>query len=152
MCEPGAIRRTVRLETGTLAVGDGDVKRLAGGADLVIDCVGSAESMADAFSVIRPGGSVVMVGMAGVVKVDLTPLWHREIHLVGAYAYGVEALIGGRRTFDLAMELVAALRPGSLVSAKYTLDRYDEALAHASAVGRRGATKIVFDLRQERTR
>ena len=152
VCEPSAIRRAVRLETGTLAIGDGDVQRLAGGADLVIDCVGSAESIADAFAVIRPGGAVVLVGMPGTVRLDLTPLWHREIRLIGAYAYGVEALLERRRTFDLAIELVASQRLGTLVSATYPLDRYEDAFAHAGAAGRRGATKIAFDLRQERTR
>ena len=151
-CDPSALRRTVRLATGSLAVGDGGVTRLTGGADAVIDCVGSPESLADAFAVVRPGGTVVLVGMPGVVKVDLTPLWHREIRLVGAYAYGTEPLAANRRTFSLATELVAELRLGWLVSARYTLDRYQEALAHAGAAGRRGAVKIAFDLRQERTR
>lgn len=151
-CDPSALRRTVRMVTGSLAVGDGDVGRLTGGADAVIDCVGSPESLADALAVVRPGGTIVLVGMPGVVKVDLTPLWHREIRLVGAYAYGIEPLVAGRRTFSLAMELVGDLRLGSFVSARYRLDRYQEALAHAGAAGRRGAVKIAFDLRQERTR
>ena len=119
------------IVAGSLAVGDGGVTRLTGGADAVIDCVGSPESLADAFAVVRPGGTVVLVGMPGVVKVDLTPLWHREIRLVGAYAYGTEPLAANRRTFSLATELVAELRLGWLVSARYTLDRYQEALAHA---------------------
>ena len=32
------------------------------------------------------------------------------------------------------------------MSARYPLERYEEALAHAGAAGRRGAVKIVFDL------
>ena len=151
-CDPSALRRTVRSVTGSLAIGDGDVSRLTGGADAVIDCVGSPESLTDAMAVVRPGGTIVLVGMPGVVKFDLTPLWHREIRLVGAYAYGIEPALAGRRTFALAMELVAALRLGSMVSALYPLDRYQDALAHAGAAGRRGAVKIAFDLRQERIR
>jgi len=42
-----------------------------------------------------------MVGMPGHVSVDLTPLWQREVELVGAYAYGAEPALG-RRTFDVA--------------------------------------------------
>jgi hypothetical protein len=38
------------------------------------------------------------------------------------------------------------------VSALYPLDRYTEAIDHASAAGRRGAVKIAFDLRQEKIR
>ncbi len=55
-----------------------------------------------------------------------------------------------RRSFDLAFELVASAALGSLVSASYPLERYGEALAHAGAAGRRGAVKVVFDLRDRK--
>ena len=67
--------------------------------------------------------------------------------MAGAYAYGTEEVDGQlRRTFDLAMEVVAAAALGHLVSARYPIDRFEEAVAHAAEAGRRGAVKIVFDL------
>jgi threonine dehydrogenase-like Zn-dependent dehydrogenase len=84
------------------------------------------------------------------VSLDLTALWHKEVALVGAYAYGREA--DGQRTFDLAFELVQEADLGRLVSATYPLDRYQEALEHAASAGPRGAVKIAFDLRHERER
>ena len=96
--------------------------------------------------------------MPGRVAVDLTGLWHKEIALVGAYAYGVETVPSaaggraGRRTFDLAFDLVEDADLGRLVSATYTLDRYREAIDHAANAGSRGAVKVVFDLRGERNR
>jgi hypothetical protein len=84
--------------------------------------------------------------MPGKVSLDLASLWHREVEMRGAYAYGTEEVPEGRvRTFDLATEMVAAMRTGRLVSARYPLDRFEEALAHAGAAGRRGAVKIVFE-------
>jgi threonine dehydrogenase-like Zn-dependent dehydrogenase len=118
---------------------------------VVVDCVGSAKSLSQALAVVRPGGRIVMVGMPGTVTVDLTPLWQREVELVGAYAYGVEPLLG-RRTFDLAFELVAEAGLDRLVSATYPLARHADALAHAADAGRRGAVKIAFDLREEKGR
>jgi hypothetical protein len=44
------------------------------------------------------------------------------------------------------------MRPGRLVSATYPLERFEEAVAHAGAAGRRGAVKIAFDLRQRAER
>ncbi|MCX6525581.1 MAG: zinc-binding dehydrogenase, partial [Actinobacteria bacterium] len=121
--------------------------RLSGGADVTIDCVGSAESLRTALAVTRPGGRVIMVGMPGVQTVDLTPLWQREISLTGAYTYGTELIQGTPiRSFDLAAELVAAADLGRLVSATYPLTRFPEALAHASSSGSRGGVKIAFDL------
>jgi threonine dehydrogenase-like Zn-dependent dehydrogenase len=118
---------------------------LTGGADVVVDCVGSAESLSEALAVVRPRGRVVLVGMPGRVSVDLTPLWHREVQLTGAYAYGREA--SGVRTFQLATDLVAEAELGRLVSALYPLERYAEAIEHAASAGRRGAVKVAFDLR-----
>jgi len=145
--------RAVRRVTGTLAVGDGPIDRLAGGADVVLDCVGSADSLADALAVVRPRGRITLVGMAGHTRVDLTGLWQREVTLAGAYAYGTEDLPDGtrRRTFDLAFELVAAAGLGRLVSASYPLARYREAIAHAADAGSRGAVKVAFDLRRSAT-
>jgi threonine dehydrogenase-like Zn-dependent dehydrogenase len=146
---PGELPRAVRRATRSLATGD----TLTGGADVVIDCVGSADSLADALAVVRPRGRVVLVGMPGVVRADLTPLWHREVELVGAYAYGTETgPQGATRTFDLARGLVVDADLSRLVSATYPLDRWREAIEHAATAGRRGATKVVFDLRVGRRR
>ena len=155
---PSEIRRAVRRTARCLAVGE----RLSGGADVVIDCVGGRHSLATALAVTRPGGRVTLVGMPAPERIDLTPLWQREIELVGAYAYGTEEIGGslngngqpahGRRvrTFDLAFELVAGARLGRLVSARYPLERYREAIEHASTAGPRGAVKIVFEPKERR--
>jgi threonine dehydrogenase-like Zn-dependent dehydrogenase len=150
--EAGSLRRAVRLATKCMAIGDGDLERLTGGADVVYDCVGSSASISDSLAMVRPGGRIVLVGMPATVKVDLTSLWHREVSLVGAYAYGIEPLAGGRRTFDLAFELVAAHDLGRLVGATYPLSRYTDALSHAANAGRRGTVKVAFDMRDEKAR
>ena len=139
--EPAELARAVRRQTHSLAV-DG---RLTGGADVVVDCVGSADSLAQALAVVRPRGLIVLVGMPGSVRVDLTPLWQREVRLVGSYAYR-------HTTFATAFELVADARLERLVSALYPLERWREALDHAAAAGRRGAVKIAFDLRSTKKR
>ncbi|MBL77429.1 MAG: zinc-binding alcohol dehydrogenase [Acidimicrobiaceae bacterium] len=155
---PGEVRRAVRRAAGTRAVStsgdDGAVDRLSGGADVVVDCVGSSASLTDALAVTRPRGRIVLVGMPGSVSLELTPLWHREVELVGAYTYGTETLPDGTtaRTFDLATGLVQEAGLGRLVSATYPLSRYREALEHAAAAGPRGAVKVAFDLRGEKER
>jgi threonine dehydrogenase-like Zn-dependent dehydrogenase len=152
---PEEARRAVRRATGSLQLG----ASLSGGADVVVDCVGSENSLAEDLAVVRPGGLVVLLGMPSVVSLDLTPLWQRQVSLRGSYAYGIEpsARAGGNgaappRTFDLAFELVSEARLERLVSASYPLDRYREAIDHAANAGRRGAVKVVFDLRGEKHR
>ncbi|MDQ1391325.1 MAG: hypothetical protein QOF30_302 [Acidimicrobiaceae bacterium] len=152
--EPGELARGVRRRTGSLVLDSG---QLTGGASLVFDCVGTSQSLSSALEVVAPGGTVVLLGMPGQVKVDLTGLWQREVSITGAYAYGTELVAGAgteaavpRRTFDLSFELVADAGLERLVSALYPLTRYREAIQHAAAAGRRGATKVAFDLRPTR--
>ncbi len=147
--EPGELRRAVRRTSGSWIL---DTGQLTGGAPIVFDCVGSATSIEEALAVVAPGGTVVLLGMPGHVGLDLTGLWQREIHLVGAYAYGPEPAAGGRHSFDLAMGVVEAAGLERLVSATYPLDRYADAIEHAAGAGRRGAVKVAFDLRGEKQR
>jgi threonine dehydrogenase-like Zn-dependent dehydrogenase len=146
--DPNEVPRAVRRLTRSLAAG----AQLTGGADVVLDCVGSADSIEHALSVVRPRGRVILVGMPGTTRIDLTPLWHREISLTGAYAYGRETPgnNGKRpRTFELAFDLVDQAGLDRLVSAHYPLERFHDAVEHAGSAGRRGATKVVFDLREQ---
>ena len=142
---PREVARAVRRATGSFQIGDD----LSGGADVVIDAVGSEASVAEAIGICRPRGTVVLVGMPGRISIDLTALWHRETALLGAYTYGTETLPEGlrRTSFDLAAELVVSADLGRLVSATYRLEDYEDALAHAVNAGRRGSVKVCFDLR-----
>ena len=82
--EPDELERAVRTMAGSMRYDNG---QLGGGVPQVVDCVGSADSIAQALRICAPGGTIHLVGMAGVTTVDLTPLWQREVALRGAYAY-----------------------------------------------------------------
>lgn len=147
VAKPSELRRAVRRACGCRMTGD----LLSGGADVTIDAVGNSASLADAIAVTRPRGRIVLSGMPGSVQVDLAPVWHRETEIVGSYTYGTEHLPDGTEThtFPLAMQLIEELELERLVSAHYRLDEYRRAIRHAMSAGELGATKIVFDLRDE---
>ena len=147
VAKPSELRRAVRRASGCRMTGE----LLSGGADVTIDAVGSAASLTDAIAVTRPRGRIVLSGMPGSVQVDLAPVWHRETEIVGSYTYGTEHLPDGTEThtFPLAMQLIEELELERLVSAHYRLDDYRRAIRHAMSAGELGATKIVFDLRDE---
>jgi len=139
---PEEVERAVRSRSASMRLDNGQI---TGGFDTVIDCVGSADSIAQALRCAAPGGDIHVVGMPGVTTVDLTPLWQREVSLRGTYAYR-------RADFDAAVELVRHADLARLLTATYPLARYEAALAHAGSAGSRGAVKIAFDLRSERER
>jgi threonine dehydrogenase-like Zn-dependent dehydrogenase len=139
---PEELSATIRSRTGSMIIGE----QLTSGYDNVIDCIGSDASLAQALSIVAPRGDVLLMGMPGsATRVDLTPLWHRQIRLQGAYAYT-------RAHFEAAIDLVRERKLGRLVSATYPLARYRDAIDHAANAGRRGAVKIAFDLRNEKER
>ncbi|MEO6126306.1 MAG: zinc-binding dehydrogenase [Ilumatobacteraceae bacterium] len=142
---PKELGRAVRRTVGCHMIGD----YLSGGAHVTIYAVGNSGSIETCLQITKPRGTVIMMGMPAEVTVDLTGLWHRETRLVGSYTYGTETMPDGTtaRTFDLAIQAVADLDMGRLVSATYPLDDYEDAIAHAASAGRRGAVKVAFDLR-----
>jgi threonine dehydrogenase-like Zn-dependent dehydrogenase len=123
---------------------------LLGGADVAFDCVGSKGGLDLALRSVRAGGRVVLTGLP-TGGADLTPVWYRELELVGAYA---SRGAGGSdsappRDFDTAMGLAAEAPLDGLLGAVYPLSRWREALDHAFAAGRLGTLKVAFDPREE---
>jgi threonine dehydrogenase-like Zn-dependent dehydrogenase len=118
---------------------------LLGGVDVAIECTGSRSALDLVLRTTRAGGRVVMSGIPAP-GADLTPLWFRELELVGAYTGGVERFgETERRTFDLAIELATGLPIlEELVGATYPLDRWRDAIDHAMSAGRLGTFKVAF--------
>jgi threonine dehydrogenase-like Zn-dependent dehydrogenase len=56
------------------------------GADSVLECVGTKESMAQAIGVTRPGGSIGYVGVPHGVELDGADLFFRHVRLLGGPA------------------------------------------------------------------
>jgi threonine dehydrogenase-like Zn-dependent dehydrogenase len=121
---------------------------LPGGADLTIECVGSSRSLDDSLRLTRPGGRVVILGLASIVSgVDWTPVWLKELQVTGSYIYRWETWQGRRRrTMEIALEWLAAGRAdlGRLVTHRFPLERYREALGAAMGKARSRAFKVAF--------
>lgn len=139
----GGVRRATRAMR--LDPGRGPAY-LLGGVDVAIDCAGGADSLGTALRTTRAGGRVVLAGLP-TAGVDLTPLWFRELELVGTYASGTGTVAGERRSdVARALDLAATAPLAGVVSGAYPLVRWRDALDHALGAGRLGAVKVAFDL------
>ena len=98
----------------------------------------TAKSALDlALRVTKAGGRIVVGGIPGA-GADLTPLWFRELELVGAYTAPAPA-------FEQAIELAGQLPMlGDMVGATYPLDRWRDAIDHAMSAGSLGTFKVAF--------
>ena len=124
---------------------------LLGGVDVAIDAVGSKSSLDLALRTTRAGGRVIAAGIPAS-GADLTPLWYRELELVGAYTGGVETLPESdlqRSAFDLATDIATETPIDGIVGMTYPLSRWREALDHAFASGRLGTLRVAFDPRKD---
>lgn len=107
---------------------------LLGGADFTVECVGSGRSLNDALGLTRPGGQVVLLGLAAVPRsVEWTPIWLKELQVSGSYVYAYEGAPPRRRTLETVLEWMSrrAVAVGQLLTHRFPLDRYREALAAA---------------------
>lgn len=142
---PDEVFQRVRFATGARRLDGVDRPLLLGGADVTFDCVGRAESLNAAVRLTRGRGTVVAVGMPGEERVDWAPIWQRELTVMGAYAYGVEA--DGERTFKKALEAAAGLRLERLTGPLFALGEFRDAIEYAMKAGSLNAVKVAFDLR-----
>ena len=121
---------------------------LAGGVRLVYDTITSSLTLNQALRMVRGKGSLVVLGLAALPEgVDWTPVWMKEVSIVGSLTYGAEVFQGKRAdTFARAIELVARRRADltPIRPRKYPLNQYRQALGQAARKKSSGAIKISF--------
>ncbi len=140
-----ALKAVRRAESAVKLTPERGMDFLLGGVDVAVECTGSKGGLDLCLRTTKAGGRVVVSGIPGA-GADLTPLWMRELELVGAYTAGMEDVEGGRRhAFALALELASAVPIlDQLVGATYPLERWREAIDHAMSAGRLGTFKVAF--------
>lgn len=127
---------------------------LLGGVDVTFDCVGSSTSIDDALRFTQAGGEVILLGMPGIPKhVDWTSVWYKQLHVKGAYTYGLESYQNETiHTFQLGLRFLqehgASLL--TLIGEPFTLQNYRQAIQTALNTGITSSVKTVFDLREEK--
>lgn len=118
---------------------------LLGGFDRVYDTVGSDTTLHNALRWARGGGSVVLMGINfNPGKIDYSPVWCQEVNLVGINCHADEA--GGENSFDIAARLLAgtAIDPNLIITHRFPVFAYREAVRVFQNKGRSRAIKIVL--------
>ncbi len=143
---------TARITGGRVYSGSFKNRTMVGGFDVVYDCVGTGKTVQDSLRWTRAGGAVVLTGVyLKPMHVDLTPVWYREIDLVGLMAHGTEKWKGRKlSTYDLTVELLLKdkLSTDGFITHRYPLERWREAVQTAGDKTS-GAIKVVLDYRPE---
>ncbi|MGD2175662.1 MAG: NAD(P)-dependent alcohol dehydrogenase [Candidatus Brocadiaceae bacterium] len=100
---------------------------LADWADVVLDCVAVSQTLTQAFDIIRPGGRVAWVGMAGsVAEVPFQKFQLKEASVTGVFRYA--------NRFGSAVNLLASgmIDPLPLVTHRFEFPRVEDAVEFAA--------------------
>jgi threonine dehydrogenase-like Zn-dependent dehydrogenase len=121
---------------------------LNGGVDLIYDTVSGPETLEVGVRVTRSRGKIVALGVEPPRRFEWTPLYFKELSLVGSNAFGVEELDGRRQHgmrwyFELVRDGRLDVTP--IITHRFSLSRYREAFMTCWDQGRHGAVKVLFD-------
>ena len=98
------------------------------GAELVCEAVGKPELVREALAMTKPTGALQLVGVnpqGSTLPIDLFDVHFREIRIGGAFGRGT--------AYRRALRLMPKLRVKPLVTAKFPLEKIEDAFAHATA-------------------
>jgi 2-desacetyl-2-hydroxyethyl bacteriochlorophyllide A dehydrogenase len=127
-------------------------KMLLGGYDVIYDTVGTRSTVHDSLRWARARGTVVLVGLSlHQLTLDLSPIWHQEVNLIGSMSHGSEFWPLGtaqqRSTFAIASDLITngLIHPEKLITHRFALSSYREALTTATNKKASRSIKVIFD-------
>jgi threonine dehydrogenase-like Zn-dependent dehydrogenase len=120
------------------------------GVDVIYDTIGSAESFEVGVRMAQPRATIVVTGVDQPARFEWTPLYFKEIALVGSNAFGIESFEGeSLHAMEIYLRLVAQKRldTARLITHHFRLDQYKDALVVGRQKQKHRAVKVVFDFR-----
>ncbi len=113
-----------------------DSQDIDSAADVVIECTGRPDGIADALRIVRPQGTVILKStFAGLHPLNLSQAVVKEVRIIGSRCGPFEPAL------RLLMRRQVEVEP--LIEAIYPLTQAEQAFAHA---GQRGARKVLLTI------
>jgi threonine dehydrogenase-like Zn-dependent dehydrogenase len=115
---------------------------ISGGAAAVVDAVGSAATLELALALVRPGGTVVRVGVGRARRFQGTLAYFKEVAMVGSNGYR-------RQDLDTALTMLAGREVPwqRWLTHRFVLAEWRRAFRTAARPQLHGATKVTIDVR-----
>lgn len=148
---PDLVARVAQLTGSELLRPWRGLPMLDGGVDVIYDSVGSPESVEVGVRVTRSRGKIVVTGVEMPERFEWTPLYFKEISLVGSNAFGVEEWEGRRQhAMEWYLEWVRdrGLDVTPIITHRFPLTAYRQAFLACYDQGKSGAVKVLFTFSQ----
>src|SRR5947207_4051125 len=118
------------------------------GLDVVYDTVGLPETLEVGLRIAAARGAIVVTGVEVPRRFEWTPLYFKEISIIGSNAFGVEEFEGRRRhSMEIYLALVASGRIDvtPLLTHRFALEEWRAAFLACGEQGKSGAGKARFE-------
>jgi threonine dehydrogenase-like Zn-dependent dehydrogenase len=114
---------------------------------VVYDTIGSTETVETALRLLATGGTLVVSGVEPPKRFEWTPLYFKELHVIGSNGFGVEEVGGVAKHAMLHyFDFVAAgLDLTPVITHRFPLQRWDEAVLALKNARRTGAVKVLLE-------
>jgi threonine dehydrogenase-like Zn-dependent dehydrogenase len=119
---------------------------LQDGPAVVYDTIGSVETVETSLRLLETGGTLVISGVEPPKRFEWTPLYFKELHIVGSNAFGLETVRDTtKHAFQHYFDWVAeGLDLSRVVTHRFALADWREAVLCSANAGKTGAVKIVL--------
>jgi threonine dehydrogenase-like Zn-dependent dehydrogenase len=120
---------------------------LQDGPAVVYDTIGSTETVETSLRLLATGGTLVVSGVEPPKRFEWTPLYFKELKVIGSNGFGIEE-VGGvakhamQHYFDFVSD---GLDLTPVITHRFPLERWDEAVLAVKNSRRTGAVKVLLE-------
>jgi len=122
---------------------------LQDGPGVVYDMVGTPETIETAMRCVETDGHVVVSGVEPPGRFEWTPLYFKELHIIGSNAFGIENVGGVRKhAFEHYFDFVrGGLDLTPLITHRFPLARWQDAVLAVANRATTGSIKVLLEPR-----
>jgi threonine dehydrogenase-like Zn-dependent dehydrogenase len=120
---------------------------LQDGPAVVYDTIGSVETVETSLRLLATGGTLVVSGVEPPRRFEWTPLYFKELRVVGSNGFGLED-VGGvtKHSMEHYFDFIAGgLDLTPVITHRFALDHWDEAVLAVKNSRQTGAVKVLLD-------
>jgi threonine dehydrogenase-like Zn-dependent dehydrogenase len=120
---------------------------LQDGPAVVYDTIGSTETVETSLRLLATGGTLVVSGVEPPKRFEWTPLYFKELRVIGSNGFGIEEVRGvAKHAIEHYFDFVSnGLDLTPVITHRFPLERWDEAVLAVKNSRRTGAVKVLLE-------
>ena len=120
---------------------------LQDGPAVVYDTIGSTETVETSLRLLATGGTLVVSGVEPPKRFEWTPLYFKELRVIGSNGFGIEQVGGvAKHAMEHYFDFIAAgLDLTPVITHRFPLERWQEAVLTIKDSRRTGAVKVLLE-------